>query len=179
MTTPTCKTCSDYHYLCEGRVPCDNTKHWAYEMNRFPPEKKHNWKPCPDCQSAVIATTTTCDKVGCLVDHSTVIEQTAPAVASTSEEWELAFDTKWFETEKVSQTLNQHRWMMKDFVRETRRQAAREAAAKIVRQVKKSSLCICGETRVVINGECEFHKGSWNSLLYARDEERRINGEGK
>lgn len=150
MTTPTCKTCSDYHYLCEGRVPCDNTKHWAYEMNRFPPEKKHNWKPCPDCQSAVIATTTTCDKVGCLVDHSTVIEQavagaesweykaeieyssskqpsklkldgleqTAPAVASTSEEWELAFDTKWFETEKVSQTLNQHRWMMKDFVRD-------------------------------------------------------------
>jgi len=29
-------------------------------------------------------------------------------------EWEEGFDEKWFRTEKVSETLNQHRWLMKD-----------------------------------------------------------------
>lgn len=64
-----------------------------------------------------------------------------PDARTAADGWEARFDTKWFETEKVSQTLNQHRWLMKDFIRaelsQARAQAASEAAGKVREAAEK------------------------------------------
>ncbi len=35
-----------------------------------------------------------------------------------TEGWDVIFDNKWFQFEKVSKTLNEHRWYMKDYVQD-------------------------------------------------------------
>jgi len=192
-----CQTCQDYHYLCEGKVPCENEKHQVYglEWTNYPPKERHDWQPCPDCRGAgtkqdapyhesrcskcnkplkptwqphiyeacdcsgnqplsheswnlsgikppddsvTEVTIETpdgwkCEREGCTMGYKHS-HGTFPAT-TTPEPWEATFDKNWPPNTLARMTKPD---MMKDFIRETRRQAASEAVAKVTAAIEET-----------------------------------------